>query len=286
MTTRTCLTLGAAALLALTPLSAAQSAAPNPGSVGDSLRAQWDTFWAWVHDNFPTILLAVILVLLLVLLILWLSQRLPQKGLKRDALEIFRRDMLASTRAAEVRGKTLWLTGNEIFPPIRVGRLVGYTRDVEALWYGVKRGLFAKPELICCNPDDLASSHEGREIHVRGVGLRHHRGAYFVVPDVHDPRERAIWTRAAGTHEATAAAADRAPRALETASDLAEFFKEYFTSAVDSIVMVDSSLVATEDVHFLRRYVTLGKHEYPSETLVTKAAPPTVGNQQAGDQNA
>lgn len=240
------------------------------GNVGDALSDQWTTFTTWLGQNWVFILLVVVAVAALVFLLLWLGQKLPTKGLRRDGLEVFRRDMLRSNTALDVRGKSLWLTGNELLPAQRLGRLKGYCRDVEGMWYAYKRGLFGKVQLLLCNADDIATSHEGREVHVRAVSVRYHRGVYCAVPDVHDPRERAIWTVTVG-------------RELGEPGDLAEAWKEYITTAIDNVVGLDESLLAAQDRHYLRQRVTYSDDEHPAETSVPQPPPATVGNQQGGE---
>ena len=228
---------------------------------------------AWASANWTSIALVVLVVAVLVFLLLYLGQKLPSKGLKRDGLEVFRRDMHKSAREAGLRGRKLWLTGSEHYPPVRLGRITGMCRDVEAQWYEYRRGLLSKPRLFVCNPDDVVTSHEGREVHVRALSVRHHRGVFAAVPDVHDPRVRATWSMTVG-------------RELQEPGDLAEAWKEYVTTAIDNVVGLDESLLAAQDRHYLRQRVTYSDDEHPSETVVPQAPPPTVGSQHGGEGHA
>jgi hypothetical protein len=209
------------------------------------------------------------MLLMIVLVIVWLSRQVPTKGLARDALEVMRRDMRTGTREARLRGRTLILTGNEQYPPIHLGRIRGCHRDPEAQWYEYHRGIFSRARIIMCNPDDVVSSHDGRQIHIRAVSVRHHRGIYFAVPDSQDPREYLVWSRTMGYP-------------ITTPGMLAEAWKDYCTLAVQSILSVDESLLAAQDRHYLRQRVTYTQREQMDETRVPQSPPPTVAQQKNG----
>lgn len=279
-------------------LGQAQEPAP---SATDGLGGAFNGIGQFLSDNAGMIVVLIGLVILLIAFLAWLGRRVPTKGIQRDALVILSKDMIKSAKMTPAHGsQDLWLTGSELFPPKNLGRVLGYHRGVDAMWYAVRRGgWFARPKLVVCLPDDIVTSHESREIHVSGVGVESHRGFYAIVPDVHDEREWHRWSKAAGRRSAPRAAAAGArssgrsatgletvlyspARVIDSASALSEFFKEWYTSVIANQISVDESLLASQDRHFLRQWVTYSEKETLPQTDIVKPSEPTVGS--AGGQ--
>lgn len=234
--------------------------AHQPPDIGGNVPgAPGGDFLSWLYDNNWWILFLVTLTAAALLVHSLLNRDARQKRLQRDALEKLRRSLVDSCAATRGPAKAVWLSGGPSDPPVRLGRYAGHHRSVETVWIAYRTWFLGRARLVAANPVDV-SGLDAPELVVRAISLNHTRNLGFAVPDVHNARQRADWTRVAR-------------RDLADAEAFAEEWKAYYSRAVDNALAFYDAMNAAEDRSFLRQEVTRSQDER-TETMLAPAPAP------------